>query len=105
MSTATDLHAAILALPNPPIEDVFGMYRQGVRAAAALVLAHQREGGNPVRNEWMEAVFDACAVACIDWNKDDPRKTIERLIAWNVQIALDPQVSDAAPAPQDESKP
>ncbi len=88
----TDLHAAILVLPVPENEPQQWGFKRALRAASALVLAHKSE----IRNDWMEAVIDSCAVACLDWNRDDPRKTIERLIAWNVQIALDPQVSDAA---------
>ena len=47
-------------------------------------------------NEWKEAVIDACVVNCIGWHENDPRKTIQDLISWEVAIALDPQVSEEA---------
>lgn len=45
---------------------------------------------------WYSAVLDACTVAHIGWDENDPRKTIDALLDWHVQVALDPAVSQAA---------
>lgn len=49
-------------------------------------------------DEWREAVIDQCAIACLDGDFTDPRATLERLITWHVQMALDPKISEAAAA-------
>lgn len=49
---------------------------------------------------WREAVIDELVV-CHIYNKQhesDPRKAIKDIINWNVQVALDPQVSSDAQA-------
>lgn len=50
------------------------------------------------RDDWKEAVLDACTIACIGWDELDPRKSINDLVNWHVQVALDPKVSEAAQA-------
>lgn len=49
-------------------------------------------------NPWKDAVIEACIVNCIDWDEQDPVKTLAQLIAWEVKIALDPAVSADARA-------
>lgn len=44
---------------------------------------------------WRTALEDACTVAFMDWS-DNPRETINKLIQWHCQIALDPRVSSTA---------
>jgi len=56
-------------------------------------------------NPWREAVLDRLAVLCMDAPQDEPPASIlHRIIAAEVEIALDPSVSDvvaaAAPAPE-----
>lgn len=51
-----------------------------------------------VREGWRAAVTDACTIACIGWQEDDPRKSVNDLIDWHVAVALDPAVSEAAQA-------
>lgn len=53
---------------------------------------------------WKEAVLDQCAVAHSSFYEDDPKKTLDTLIDWHVQVALDPQVSSAAQALVDSGK-
>lgn len=43
--------------------------------------------------KWREAVLDACVVSWVDWDENDPRKTINSLLAWHQMVALDPAVS------------
>lgn len=45
---------------------------------------------------WKEAVIEKCIINCIDWDENDPMKTLNNLISWEVQVALDPTVSEAA---------
>lgn len=49
-------------------------------------------------NPWKEAVIDALVVNHIlEANHEtDPRKALADLIAWEVKVALDPKVSEAA---------
>lgn len=49
-------------------------------------------------NPWREALIDACVINHMSWHEDDPRKTLYELICYDVQIALDPQVSSDAKA-------
>ena len=49
-------------------------------------------------DEWKEAVIEACVVACIGWDENDPRKSLKNLLDWEVSIALDPRVSAQAQA-------
>ena len=50
-------------------------------------------------NQWKEAVLDELANCCMDATQDEPpRSILKRVIQWNVQVALDPAVSDAAQA-------
>ena len=51
-------------------------------------------------NEWKEAVISEL-VCCHIYNaahENDPRKALHDAISWNVQVALDPQVSSDAQA-------
>jgi hypothetical protein len=61
-----------------------------------------REDGRYVRYEdaqaWKDAVIEACIASCIDWDENDPMKTLHNLICWEVKIALDPAVSNEAAA-------
>lgn len=43
-----------------------------------------------------DAVEDACVIAWVNFDPDDPRKTLRDLISWNTSIALDAQVSSDA---------
>lgn len=53
----------------------------------------------PVRNLWQEAVEEACIVRHLDFTPEDPKKTLQNLIQWEVKCALDPVVvSEAANA-------
>ena len=53
--------------------------------------------GTPVATSgWRNAVTEACVVACIGWDESDPRTSLANLLAWEVQVALDPLVSGAA---------
>lgn len=48
-------------------------------------------------HEWREAVDHMLSV-CHMVASDDPRESIDRLISWHVQVALDPSVSSDAQA-------
>ena len=49
-------------------------------------------------NLWREAILDRLAVLCMDAPQDEPPASIlRRIIAAEVEIALDPSVSDAVP--------
>lgn len=43
-----------------------------------------------------DAVEDACLIAWINFDPDDPRKTLWDLISWHTSIALDISVSSDA---------
>lgn len=49
-------------------------------------------------DSWKQAVDDALVSACLDCSSpdDNPREIIRKLIAWEVQMALDPAVSSDA---------
>lgn len=49
-------------------------------------------------DDWKEAVIDACVIAHIGWDENDPRKSLHDLISWHVAVSLDPQVSSDAQA-------
>jgi hypothetical protein len=48
------------------------------------------------QNPWKEAVIDACIVRHLSWDDKNPRKTLSHLLAYEVQLALDPRVSQEA---------
>lgn len=49
------------------------------------------------RDEWRDAVLNELAVACLDAPQDEPpRSILQRIIQTNIDIALDPRVSDRA---------
>jgi hypothetical protein len=45
---------------------------------------------------WKAAVTDACTLCEIGWDENDPSKTLQKLLEWEVHVALDPQVSAGA---------
>lgn len=48
-------------------------------------------------NKWEQAIKDACTVAGeLGWDENDPRGSIENLIQWHVDVALDPRISEIA---------
>jgi hypothetical protein len=47
---------------------------------------------------WRNAVIDACVILFLDWDENNPRETISRLIEAETAIALDPAVSERAAA-------
>jgi hypothetical protein len=53
---------------------------------------------------WHDTVIEACIVNCIGWNETNPKKTLADLISWEVQVALDPAVSEAAAKLRDTYK-
>ena len=55
-------------------------------------------------DSWKEAVIEACVIACIGWDENDPEGTLRRLLQWESQIALDPAVSPAARALVDQGR-
>lgn len=57
-------------------------------------------------NLWREAILDRLAVLCMDAPQDEPPASIlRRIIAAEVEIALDPSVSDVAPAAAPKPEP
>ena len=50
------------------------------------------------KNVWKEAVLDQCAITHMPLHEDDPKKTIDGVINWYVQVALDPAVSETQAA-------
>ena len=60
----------------------------------------------PARNAWEDAVIDELVIGNIYKQEHDtnPRKAVQDAINWNVQIALDPQVSSDAQALIDRGK-
>lgn len=65
-----------------------------IRIAATAIAAYESQ--QQPAADFTDAVFESCAVSCVDFDANDPRKTVRDLIAWNVQIALDPRVSSQA---------
>jgi hypothetical protein len=45
---------------------------------------------------WKQAVIDQCDIAGINIIPEDPRRTLERLLRWHIEVALDPSVSAKA---------
>lgn len=54
---------------------------------------------------WKDVVTDACTVNHLDWDENDPRSTLAKLIMVSVQQALDPSISEAARKLQAGGKP
>ena len=67
-------------------------------AAVADAECGARTSGN---NPWKVALTDACVVNHLGWDENDPKKTLANLVAWEIEIALDPAVSSRAQALQD----
>jgi len=59
-----------------------------VQLARMRVALDEDDGGD----EWRAAVDDMLAT-CGGVASDDPRESLDRLISWHVQVALDPSVS------------
>lgn len=49
-------------------------------------------------NPWKRAIINACVLAHINWDEEDPAKTLHQLLVWESQVALDPKVSSDAQA-------
>ncbi len=43
---------------------------------------------------WYEAIADECAIDFVEMTS--PRETITKLLSWNMEMALDPQISEEA---------
>lgn len=48
--------------------------------------------------DWKEAVIQACITANLEWD-ENPRATVEKLIQWHCDMALDPAISERAAKP------
>lgn len=48
-------------------------------------------------NEWKDVLLDQCAIAHIPFYEDSPRATLDGIINWHTQVALDPRVSTDTP--------
>jgi hypothetical protein len=48
------------------------------------------------KNDWKDAIIEACIVSCLDWDEDDPEGTLTNLINWECEMALDPRISEQA---------
>jgi len=67
-------------------------------AAPPAAPDHLRDVAEKVADPWREAVLDRLAVLCMDAPQDEPPASIlRRIVAAEVEIALDPRVSDVAP--------
>lgn len=56
-------------------------------------------GGREAGNVWRDAVQNAMVANCLDWTDDEsPRSVVERLIAYENKLALDPSVCSDAQA-------
>ena len=69
--------------------------------AAQAVAAGRLHGLNPKLGSpenWCDAVLDELASTFIDTQSSDPREILRQVIQWNVQVALDPNVSEHAQA-------
>lgn len=47
-------------------------------------------------NKWRLAVIDACIVRYLDWDEENPKQNIDKIVDIDVMIALDPGVSSSA---------
>lgn len=55
------------------------------------------DGVSEPANPWKEAVLDQLANCCMDAPLDEsPRSILRRVIRWHEEVALDPNVSEAA---------
>lgn len=45
---------------------------------------------------WKESVLDQCLIAHTNFYPDDPKKTLQELINWHTELALDSRVSERA---------
>ena len=88
------IDAAVERIRNPSIVD--GEPPEKLRDAIALRVA---DIGKPTfgLSEWRDVVDDMLTTAHMVAS-DDPRESINRLIDWHVQVALDPSVSSDAQA-------
>lgn len=55
-------------------------------------------------NPWYGAITDACAIANINWHMDNQHRTINDLLNYHIEIALDPRVSSDAAALVEEGR-
>jgi hypothetical protein len=69
---------------------------EGFKAGCALA---QQAAPSPDYKQWYDAVTDACIVSGeLPWDDNDAKGSLAKLIDWNVEIALDPKVSERAHA-------
>lgn len=94
MNRIDPIDAAAERIRNTIIVD--GESPEKFREAIALRVA---DIGKPSfgASEWRDVVDDMLSV-CHAVASDDPRESINRLITWHVQVALDPSVSSDAQA-------
>lgn len=64
------------------------------------VLPTPKPEASAATQPWRDAVLDQCAIAHMPFHEDDPRKTLEDLISWHVEVSHDPAVSDRAATQQ-----
>lgn len=78
-----EIERLLEAVRNNPYDD----------KAAAELLAEVK-----VLQEWKDRLVDEAVVSWVlsESNKDDPKKMINDIICWHVQVALDPAVSETA---------
>jgi hypothetical protein len=50
------------------------------------------------REPWFDTIIDACVIDCIDYDISNPRKTLNKLLYTEQEMALDPAISKQARA-------
>lgn len=114
MHTPEALAARDAGVRNAALEDAAALaitdHAATVAKDTALDWPHDhfnQDGSTPLKPEasaatqpWSDAVLDQCAIAHMPFHEDNPRKTLEDLISWHVEVSHDPAVSDRAATQQ-----
>lgn len=95
--TPAMVEAAFDALPNSPLEGRIRTHYRHMLAAAPTPPAQDDERAP---DPWHAAIDNelVCCHILNESNHNDPRKALQDIINWHVQVALDPAVSSDAQA-------
>ena len=49
-----------------------------------------------INREWKEAIEDLFILNWLEWDDNDPRGSLHKLIQWEIRMAFDPTISERA---------
>lgn len=104
---AIKLPAVVVVNEHIPNDAAYVVYKKDGRSAVTRIEnwpqqppQPQTEPEAPPKNPWREAIDEALVVSCLDCTSDNepPEAALARLVAWEINCALDPAISSEARA-------